>query len=725
MATVVSALGWRDEQEKEKLVNGQPTRPHRLLTELPLSALMEWLAATGYEVQYRHDAWYECLVSGHGERWCGAGTTQQAALCDALGRAFPSDASRAALSQVLGTVSETTTVERSERNEPLPTAGPEMPSAEETCRELAAESAVDDTSSVAAETRAGVSAGPEVSVDGAVPGAGTPLFQDDDVGEEMDGAVDVASATAEEAPSAPVVAEPTVEPQEVPATPARALPPPRLRPDTTPDASIAELRKLQELIAGSEEELALLTPERQRLQMQVWVCEARSYQEIHLGDEKVYDAVSRVVKQLTGMAKAFWPGSITSMRAHVGPEVVVGDHRLKGPAPRSWLEARELVEEAGESAAAADDANGRDEFGWADAPALLPPPNRPEGLLQEIRSRVEKRTGALEGKPDFEAAKLPRRPSPKLVGEFVELGRKVRWLRLAVPDQDLLWGRLSGRLRAVNAWWGAKQNGPLLAVLSPGFAPSKSWAAELGIDPERRQRQRLRWNLYQRFQSANALTVDEMAALLTESFDQFNNIELAALLAPAASTIQSIGDETLEKRPWRRRLVALKKRLQEGSPESREEREALEAIKCEGPAGGADDSLDVAETADPVAMLVEQLRARTAGKRALLISNRKDDALAEQLRARLGFSEVDVAVSDPRRLSSASEAISGGAFSFVLAVSGFLGHSADGTIADACRRSDTLLVRIGKGRPLAAIRALGRVLRVSLTPGQQADDSRA
>jgi hypothetical protein len=703
------------------------------LAELPLAALEEWLAAAGYEVRYRHDAWYECLVSGRGESWCGAGATRQSALCDALSKAFPSAASRVALSRALGPVSDVTVAEQpvagggDATDEWMPPASSETPAAEESCRESAAESAVTETSSVAVETGAAASpvfAGSEASVDDAAPAdAETVPLHDDDVGEEIDGAVDVASATAEKAPSAPVDAEPTMKPQEVPATPARVLPSPRLRPDTAPETAIAELRMLQELIAGSEEELALLTPERQRLQMQVWVCEARSYQEIHLGDEKVYDAVSRVVKQLTGMAKAFWPGSITSMREHVGPEVVVSDHRLKAPPPHSWLEARERVEEAGESAAAADDANGRDEFGWPDAPALLPPPNRPECLLQEIRSRIVKLTGPLEGKPDFEAAKLPKRPSTKLVGEFVELGRKVRWLRLAVPDQDLLWGRLCGRLRAVNAWWRAKQNGPLLAVLSPDFAPKKSWAAELGIDPERRQRQRRRWNLFQRFQSANALAVDEMAGLLGGSFDLFNNIELAALLAPAVSTIQSIGGEALEKRPWRRRLGALKKRLQEGSPESREEREALEAIKREGPAGGPDESLDVAETADPVAMLVEQLRARTAGKRALLISNRKDDTLAEQLRSRLGFSEVDVAVSDPRRLSSASEAISGGAFTFVLAVSGFMGHSADGAVADACRRSGTLLVRIGKGRPLAAIRALGRVLRVSPAADPTATDS--
>jgi len=700
------------------------------LAELPLAALMEWLAATGYEVQYRHDAWFECLVSGRGESWCGSGTTQHAALCDALRKAFPSAASRAALCRVLGPVSDMNTATQpvaggTATSESLPPAGPEAPSAVGPYQEAAAGGALDETSSIGVEAgvaTSAVAAGSEASVDDAAPGMETAPVQGSDVGEEFEGTVDGAPETAEEPASGLVKAEPTVEPLEAPTTPAQALPPPRLRPDTAPEASIAELHRLQELIAESEEELALLTPEHQRLQMQIWVCEARSHQEIHLGDEKVYDAVSRVVKQLTGMSKVFWPGSVNSMREHVGAEVVVDDHRLKGPVPRSWFEARDLVEKAGEALAVADDAKGWDDYGWADVRALVPAPNQPEGLLLEVRSLIEKRCGSVDGKPDFLAAGLAKRPPSKLVEEFVDLARKVRWLRLAVPEQDLLWGKLIGRLRAVTAWWGAKQNGPLRTVLSPDFGPSKSWAAELGIDPVRRQRQRRRWNLFQRLKSAKALSVEEMTVLLLDAFDLFNNIELAALLAPAASTIQRVGGEALEKRPYRRRLSALKKRLLEGSTASQEERAALEAIQREAAVGTADAGLDVAEAADPLALLVGQIRLRTAGQRALLVSNRNDEALAEQLRTRLGFAKVDVAVSDPRRVSSASEAIAGGSFSFVLAVSGFLGHSADGTIADACRRSGTLLVRIGKGRPLAAIRALGRVLRVSLLAGTGSAD---
>ncbi|MBM4371591.1 MAG: hypothetical protein FJ098_08050 [Deltaproteobacteria bacterium] len=479
-----------------------------------------------------------------------------------------------------------------------------------------------------------------------------------------------------------------------------------------PGKTIAELRGLQESIAAFEEELALLAPERQRLQMQLWVCEARSHQEIHLGNDKVYDAVTRVVKQVTSLAKTLWPGSVNSMREHVGPEVVVDDHRLQAPAPRSWLEARDLIEEVSEAVAAAEDTKGWDDYGWADERALVPAPNGPVGLLEETRSLVERLAGSVGGKPDLHAAGLSKRPSSKLVEELVDLARRVRWLRLAVPEQDLLWGRLIGRLRAVAAWWGAKQNGPLLAVLAPDFVPSKSWAAELGIDPERRKRQRQRLDLFRRFRSADTMPVEELAWMLAEAFDLFTNVELAASLASAAPTIQRVEGEALATRAYRRRLTALKKRFQESTAVGSEGLEALEALNREVAVGMAGAGLEVADAVDPVATLVGRLRERTSGKRALLISNRNDEALAEQLRLRLGFAEVDVAVSDPRRLASAGEAISSGSFSFVLSVSGFMGHSADGAIADACRRSATLLVRVGKGRPLAAIRALGRVLRV-------------
>jgi hypothetical protein len=43
-------------------------------------------------------------------------------------------------------------------------------------------------------------------------------------------------------------------------------------------------------------------------------------------------------------------------------------------------------------------------------------------------------------------------------------------------------------------------------------------------------------------------------------------------------------------------------------------------------------------------------------------------------------------------------------------VSGFLSHSVDGVIFDACRRAGVRVIRVNRGRPGIVVRTLGRVL---------------
>jgi len=483
---------------------------------------------------------------------------------------------------------------------------------------------------------------------------------------------------------------------------------------------VGELQDLQQLITDSQYELALYSSKRQRYQMQAWVCEARSYEELHYGDDRVHTAATLAVRKLSSLAKVFWPGNINSMRVDASPGQVMPDHGLKGPAPGSWFEAMQIVKAAMDAAAQEDDAKGLDEYGWADARKLVPGPNRPEGLFQEVRSRIEKLTGPVDGKPIPKGVDAElKRPAPALVEELLMLARKLRWLRLAVPENDLIWGQLVGRLRAVAALWGKERGAPLRAILADETAPRKSWSAEIGIDPTKKQKQRKRVSLLNRFKTVQDVGTAEMPGLLVDAFELFNNIELSALLRPAVGTIKALGSEALEERAARRRLALLKKRMDEEPADAKELQQALAAMEAEAAGRGGDAEPDGLSEADPVERLAEQIRVATSGKRALLITNRNDEPLAESLRARLAFSEVGVAICDPRRVTSATQAIGNGSIDFALAVSGFLPHTADGAISDACKKSGTRLVRIGKGRPIGAIRAIGRVLRVD-TPSSSA-----
>jgi hypothetical protein len=95
-----------------------------------------------------------------------------------------------------------------------------------------------------------------------------------------------------------------------------------------------------------------------------------------------------------------------------------------------------------------DTAEGRDEYGWADASMLAPPPLDPERELAELRVRVEKVAGEVD-QPPPKTVDLPsagRPPQPADIATFLELARSVRWLRGFMVDFET-WSKVAGRLR--------------------------------------------------------------------------------------------------------------------------------------------------------------------------------------------------------------------------------------------------------------------------------------
>ncbi|MCB9646971.1 MAG: hypothetical protein H6730_10305 [Deltaproteobacteria bacterium] len=259
-----------------------------------------------------------------------------------------------------------------------------------------------------------------------------------------------------------------------PRGPQRPVPPLVTRaPPEAPnlERTLEELTVLKERIKGSREELGLCTPERQRLAILAWICEARAHTEPFPGEPRVRDGVASISRILTDFGKAFWPGSVTALQLQMTP-ADLPRHLLGGHAP-TWARASELAEAALQAAVLRDDGKGFDAYGWSDEAALWPPLRDATERLQALLHEVETAGGSVD---KHAAARTgSARPDP---GTFQRWVRTLRWLRGAGVDADR-WSRVAGRLR----WWAGRRD-PALAngvrELEPTFTPDRAWSEVMG-----------------------------------------------------------------------------------------------------------------------------------------------------------------------------------------------------------------------------------------------------
>lgn len=480
------------------------------------------------------------------------------------------------------------------------------------------------------------------------------------------------------------------EPPRILSRPAAAAPttpatPVRIGPVLAVGPSLGE--RLAAIAIEVEEavalDFALLAPELMRLQMLAWVAAARDLQD-RAGDAEAEAATRALVQRLTRHGKRYWPGNVTALRQSVTP-MIAGRESGFAQVCHSWQDVAEAAEARIEVLR-----RGRDEYGWADAGALPPPPASPESRLGDVRASLVTILGRPEA-PGTEFEARVRGLSRAALTALVQAARMLRWLRGTVePDA---WGVLMGRLRRAAQ---VSRDATLNEALNPTFTPTKSWALHLRPagahgpttpavpTAEAGEAAFVGWLK----ETGDRLDLSLLRRLLRTHRERLAALDTAVALAGS------------DYRGIRRRLRNL---LEETSDPSSE----VEAAEAEAAADPVVSSApDDGEPPTPT--FVDRARALVQGKRALFVSNRTDPELETRLTEMLGLTLDWRSVDQPRSLQSAGERIRMGAFDLVLVATGFIDHSSEAMLREAIDATDVPMLRLGKGRLLACAQAIVR-----------------
>ncbi len=279
---------------------------------------------------------------------------------------------------------------------------------------------------------------------------------------------------------APAIADRVAGPSSGPALvrPAPAPPPPDF------SSSLEALACLSDRIRDAREELGLSAPDRMRLAILAWICEARAHTDHFQDNGRIRDDVAAISRQLTEIGKAFWPGSVTALQLNMQPSDL--PRNILGAPAATWGRAADLAEKVLAQHEASERDRAADAYGWSDVEALDPAPVDPEGVLDELQADVEAVGGPLER--FAEPRDAGARPD---AAQFLRWTQTLRWLRNTDVSPDR-WARLAGRLR----WWAARRGSALVGparLLDPAYVPRQPWATELGREGDAKPRRPEAW----------------------------------------------------------------------------------------------------------------------------------------------------------------------------------------------------------------------------------------
>jgi hypothetical protein len=526
-----------------------------------------------------------------------------------------------------------------------------------------------------------------------------------------------------------------VEPREVRLVPPAAKPPSPIpsRPPLEPFTPSAPTRRfvkqipledaferfddLKSSLSGSLETASMLCVQRQRLLLLSWVAHARNIEESAGDVREAHVRGKRIKDWARNLSKVWWPGTLRALDQHAAP----ADSSIDLPAESSialenWNDVANAAEDALVRMEADDEARGLDADGWNDAEELEPGPSDPKGLLNEVVAHLEAATAPLllprhaEGDAHWlaEWAKRPAIKATPALG-WGGLAARLRWLR-GHTDEPERWSAAIGRMRCIADRLLPYEREEVVRLLDRELEVGRSWAHYLGFDPERKALQRQRRELLTHAPETH-WTDEQILAWIQQAVDLkdlMTSQRIAEALVPVRDRVRGFVPESLSGfgRRDKRRLHAIQESLETTAFALREK------TRVDEPAVEPEIAGEEAREAHDRALL-EAVLAHTRGKSALVVSNRNDPTLDEEIRKLLELGTVDHGQIEPRRLDSLSERVEGGRYDFVLAATGFMPHKADGVLRKASEKADILYVRMNRGRPRACLAHLARELGIA------------
>ena len=500
-------------------------------------------------------------------------------------------------------------------------------------------------------------------------------------------AAEVVSPTVTEQVDASPASQPDSEPVQAhavdvespPVATTTDLPTSAETPSITEDLEQATADLLQHL-QGMEGELALCSAEMQRVVLVEWISSCRVL-EVQGAATNTLRMARNVVDRAS---RRWWPGTMPVLR-HTGGLAEARQQLLDldvGPVevPRDWKHAEQLAVDVRERLEATYAFEGREPSGYRKSSGVHPKRDSANARLEKTKLAVDQLTVVDSAAKELERAAL-----------------NLRWIRTQVDD-PVKWAEAFGKLRALlHKNPGVAWLRHALRWLDPNTVPAKGFALELGIDPEARARGRRRKELVKEL----GTVVRHDHSALASWFERaaaagFTAEQLSELLRPGHLVgLQGIGEEQFSDRSTRRKL---RKVLANPGPAD------CEIVQPDTAGQDLDD--DVIE-ADPVLPLPGEERARESleGKRCILVTNRPEQELCDDLAIRTGM-DVTFCVNQTRKLDAVANSIKSGGIAVVLLVTSFIGHDADAKLKEACRRGAAKLLRVRKGKVRVLIEEL-------------------
>jgi hypothetical protein len=382
----------------------------------------------------------------------------------------------------------------------------------------------------------------------------------------------------------------------------------------------------------------------------------------------------------------------------------------------NWSDVANAAEETLVRMEIEDEARGLDADGWKDAAHLDPAPSNPKGMLDEVVAHLEAATAPLLDPRDAldgaqwlnEWSKRPVVKATPSLG-WGGIAARLRWLR-GHTDEPERWSAAIGRLRCISDRLLPYERDEVLRLLEREFDPGRSWARHLGFDPERKALQRRRRELLSDA-PVPGWSDEQILRWIQDAIelkDMMTSQRIAEALVPVRDRIRAFTVDVLPGlgRRDKRRLRGIQEELDKTAFALRE------TTRVEEPATDPEVAGEEEREAHDRAVL-DAVLAHTRGKSALVVSNRNDPMLDEQIKSLLQLELVHHGQIEQRRLDSLSERLERGSYDFVLAATGFMPHKADGVLRKAASKSGILYVRMNRGRPRACLAHLARELGIA------------